>query len=114
MKTVTKEYHVLEKKDLEKVLSEQFDRQVTLAEVECTLQHCMPADEEAPNGAYLEFSADEDTCDSFDLFWDDDKGGHFFDGVQLALENEWPTPDELFAFDVSEFADFSSEVDDSD
>ena len=114
MKTVKKEFHVLEKEDLERALSEQFDRPVKLSEVECTLQHCMPADEETPNGAYLEFTADEDECASFDLFWDDDKDGHFFDGVQLALEDEWPTPDELFAFDVSEFAEFSSEVDDSD
>ena len=47
------------KKDLEKVLSEQFDREVTLAEVECTLQHCMPADEDAPLGVADGFTPEQ-------------------------------------------------------
>lgn len=114
MKTITKKLNLLEASDIEKALSEHFERPVSLSEVECSLVHCVPCDTYTAEGQYLELTVGDDDTDSFDLFWDEELNGHYLDGKQLSLDCKWADADEVFAFDTSKFKSFESYTDGSD
>ena len=116
MKTTTKtiEINLLEKEDIEKILSSHLGEKIDISDVSCTLVHCIPCDTEEPNGAYLEFEVNGEEVDSFDVIWDDDEGCHRYKNKKLRLDEPWVTEEEIFAFDTSLFASFDSIVDGSD
>jgi hypothetical protein len=108
------ENNLLEIEDIEKALSSYLDEEVRISDVECTLVHSIPCDTGEPDGAYLEFNINGCEVCSFDLFWDDAKRGHYINDKQLVLDRPWVTEDEIFDFDVDEFASFESTIDGSD
>lgn len=114
MKTITKELNLLDVEDVEKAISEYLGRKVDISEVDCYLAFCVPADTCEPDGMYLNFEIDEESFDSFDLFWDDDKDGYYLDGKVLSLSEPYAKVEEIFNFDVSAFKSFETGVDSSD
>ena len=114
MKNVTKELNLLDVEDIESALSDYFEKKVTISEVICTLTHFIPLDTQEPCGACLDFQIGDDSCDSFDLFYDEDLNGHYLNGKRLSLDEPWLPEEEIFAFDVSMFKSFESAVDTSD
>lgn len=117
MKTITKELNLLDREDLEKAVSEYLGREVSVSEIECTLVHCVPCDTEEPNGAYLELQIGDDSCDSYDLFWDEELDGHYLEGKRLSLDEAWADAEEIFDQDTlttDDFKSFESSVDGSD
>jgi len=116
MVTITQELNLLEIEDLESALSKHYGKEIKLSDVNCTLVHCIPMDTGHPSGQYLEITVEgeEDETDSLDLFFDYDLHGHFLDGKELSLDEEWAIEVEIFAFSVSEFHSYDSYVDSSD
>ena len=119
MKTITKNYNALDVEDIENAVSKEIGKEVKINDIKCILEHSIPRDEEVPSGQILRFLVDADDthpygycCDSIDL-WDGEEG-HFLNGKQLALDEEWARADIIFAFDVSLFKSFEEEVDGSD
>ena len=117
MTTITKELNLLDKEDLEKAVSEFLGRDVSVSEMECTLVHSIPADTGEPDGAILELTTGDDSCDSLDLFWGENMGGHYLNGKRLSLDEPWATAEEIFNPDtltMDDFKSFDSRVDGSD
>ena len=119
MKTITKKYNALEIEDIENAVSEYIGKDVKISDIKCILEHCIPLDEGVPSGQILIFMVDGDEenpygfhCDSIDLW--DGEDGHFLNGKQLALDEDWASADMIFAFDTDEFKSFDEEVDGSD
>lgn len=113
MKTIIKELNLLDIEDIEKAVSSQMDRQVTISEIECSLVYCIPCDSGEASGMYLEFTVDDEQLYSFDLFYDEDDG-HCLDGKKLSLDEPWLPVSEVFNFDTSAFKSFDSWTDSSD
>ena len=63
---------------------------------------------------YFSLKIGAESCDSFDLFWDDEKDGHYLNGTRLCLDEPWLPVEEIFNFDVSAFKSFDSWTDSSD
>ena len=61
-----------------------------------------------------QLNIEDDSCDSFDLFWNDDLTGHYLDGKRLCLDEPWLPVEEIFNFDISVFKSFDSWTDSSD
>ena len=114
MKTIMKELNLLDIEDIEQAISKHFDQKVAVSEVECTLVYCIPVDSREPNGAYLDFTIGEDSCDSFDVLYDDELNGHYLNGKRLSLDEPWLPAEEIFNFDVSAFKSFETFIDGSD
>ena len=134
-KHIAIERNLLDIGDIEEALSAFFKRTVSIGDVECTLAHCVPLDTETPSGAYLDFKVEndgnespnlvwnekkedydigDDTCSSFELFWDEEKNGHYLNGKRLSLDEPWLPKEEIFSFDVSAFKSFKEWTDSSD
>lgn len=73
MTTKIKELNLLDVEDIEGALSEYFEREIKLSEVECNLVYCVPIDGGGLCGSYLQFFAGDDECSSYDLFEDEDE-----------------------------------------
>ena len=113
MKTIIKELNLLDIEDIENAVSSRIERQVTIAEIECSLVYCIPCDSGKASGMYLELTVDDEQLYSFDLFYDDDNG-HYLDGKKLSLDEPWLPASEVFNFDTSVFKSFDSWADSSD
>lgn len=114
MKTIIKELILLDIEDVEEALSSYWGRSVSIAEVECTLTYCIPADTATPSGMYLDFRDGDKFCDSFDLFDEDESYIFTWKDKQLSLNEAWLPVEEIFAFDVSAFKQFNVDTDSSD
>lgn len=66
-----------------------------------------------PDGVSLTFQVGDDCCVDDDLFLNEkDEDSRYWDGTEISamgLDYIYPFPDEIFAFDVSEFKSFSTE-----
>lgn len=107
MKTITKEVNVLERSDIEQVLSKSLEEKVSIADVSCLLTYLMYEKSGEPCGMELDFEVGDKHRDSFDLFWDKDADGYYFEGKPLCLELPWLPPKDLFDFDISLFKCFN-------
>ncbi len=114
MTTVTKELNLLDAEDVERSVSERLGRTIRIREMECRLNHRIPFVSGEPGGAYLVFKVGEEACDSYDLFWDKEREGHFLRGRRLSLDEAWASAADVFSFDVSGFKQFDSWIDTSD
>ena len=114
MKTIIKELNLLDIEDIEKAISSHLGKKISISEVDCSLVHCVPCDTGMASGMYLEFTVGDEYFSSFDLFWDDDKKGHYLNEVHLGLEESWLEPEEVFNFDTSVFHSFDRYTDGSD
>lgn len=113
----TFEFDALEKEDIEKAITDFLGRPVTLSDVDCTVIYWIHSvDEEIfrayPDGVGLTFQVGDDCCDDDDLFLNGkDEGSRYWNGTEISamgLDYNYPFPDEIFAFDVSEFKSFST------
>ena len=114
MTTITKEINLLDVSDIEQAVSKHLGRTVVISEIECSLAYCIPMDSGEASGMYFELNIEDDSCDSFDLFWNDDLTGHYLDGKRLCLDEAWLPVEEIFNFDISVFKSFDSWTDSSD
>lgn len=119
MKTIIKEINLLDIEDIEEALSSYMGKKISIADVECRLVYCVPADTNEASGMYLEFIADENTSfidgpASFDIFKNDMDEYHYWKGKKLSLDEPWLPVEEIFNFDVSAFKSFDSWTDSSD
>ncbi len=110
MKTITKELNLLDVEDIEQALSKYYDREISISEVECSLVYCIPCDTDEPSGMILEFTVDDEFCDSFDVFDEN----HYIGDKELSLNEPWLPVEEVLNFDVSLFKSFDSYTDNSD
>ena len=115
MKTIIKEINLLDKEDIEEAISEYLGRPVSIAEIECTLAYCIPAEQD-PSGAYLEFTVEDEDVDSYDLFYSKEyaEEGHYWKGKRLSIDEPWLPVEEIFNFSIEDFKSFNSWVDSSD
>ena len=109
-KTATKEVNVLERFDIEQALSKRLGRMVDISDVECRLTYFIDKDSFEFDGMTLDFTVDENSCDSIDLFSNADGDYHYIDGKKLCLDEPWLCKDDIFAFDVSLFKYFDTGV----
>ena len=114
MTTKIKELNLLDVEDIEKALSEYFERQIKLSEVERTLVYCVPIDCGGLCGSYLQFFAGDDECSSYDLFEDEDEGKDIVNEMVPSYYYDCLSPEDVFNFDVSAFKSFGMLVDGSD
>lgn len=114
MKTIVKEINLLDIEDIEEAISSHLGKKVSISDVDCSLAYCIPCDTEEPSGMYIAFTIGDKSLDSFDLFWDDDKGCHCLNGKRLCLDEPWLPVEEVFHFDTSAFKSFDSWTDSSD
>ena len=98
----------------EQAVTNYLGRKVSISEIECSLAYCVPMDSGEASGMYFDLTIGADFCDSFDLFYDDELGGHYLDGKPLCLDEPWLPISEIFNFDVSVFKSFGSWTDSSD
>ncbi len=113
-KTVKRKLNLLDAADIEAALSDYFEREISISEVKCTLNYCIPEDTCELDDSYLEFEVGDDWCDSFDLWYDDDEEEVLVDDVVPSFAEACLRPDEIFSFDVSEFESFECVIDSSD
>ena len=110
MTTITKELNLLDVEDIENAVSDFLGESVKISDIDCVLFHAIDTcDGFYPGGSYFELATDEGSCDSFDLFEDDE-----LDGKPLALGETIATKEEIFNFDVSLFRSFEEACDGSD
>ena len=114
MKTIAKELNLLDIEDIEEALSSYWERNMTIAEVECTLTYCIPGDTAIPSSMYLDFANGDEFCDSFDLFDKEESYIFTWKDKELSLNEAWLPIEEIFAFDVSAFKQFKIDIDSSD
>jgi hypothetical protein len=106
MKTITKEYNVLEISDIEKAVSDFLGEPTKISEIDCELKYWID-DDDKPTEMYLDFGE----CTAEDLFYDNELKGYYIDGKRLSLSDPTHPLDEIFAFDVSEFRSFNAWTD---
>ena len=105
MTTITKELNLLDIEDIEEALSTHFGKRVSVSEVTCWFVYHIPFETEIPSRMDLEFSLNGER--PFEgLFWDRDKGGHYWKGKRLALNEPWLPIEEVFNFDTAVFESF--------
>lgn len=104
--TITKELVLLDAQDIEKALSEHFNKEVTLSEVDCQLVYHFHQEIYEGMEAIFYFTVDGDRCDSVDLFFDCDLGRHYLDGTQLALDEPCLPLEQMLNFETSLFKSF--------
>ena len=110
MTTITKEINLLDVEDIEKAVSDYLEENVNISDIDCVLYHVIDTCEGFyPGGSYFELSTDDSTCDSIDLFENDE-----LDGKPLGLGESLATKEEIFNFDVSLFRSFEETCDSSD
>ena len=114
MTTKIKELNLLDVEDIEKAISEYFEREIKLSEVECILMYCVDVDGAELGGSYLRFIVGDDECDSFDLFEDEDEGEDIVNGKVPSYYYDCLSPEDVFNFDVSAFKSFETLIDGSD
>ena len=114
MKTIIKEINLLDIDDVEQAVSVYLGRKVSIAEMDCSLAYCIPADTYKPSGMYFVLTLGDVECDSSDLFYDEEMRGHFLNGKPLCLDEPWLPINKIFNFDVSAFNSFDSWTDMSD
>lgn len=106
MKTITKEYNLLEISDIEKAVSDFLGEPTKISEIYCELVYWID-DDDKPTEMYLDFGE----CSAWDLFYDKELKGYYIDGKRLSLSDPSHPLDEIFAFDVSEFRGFETWTD---
>ena len=113
--TGNEQLKILSKQDIEKAVSAYLNKRVSVSEIECTLVYVIPASTGKPQEMHLSMVVDDKEFSTLDLcFFDQKKKGYYFNGQQLALNSAWQPVNRIFTFDVSEFASFSTEQDNSD
>lgn len=109
MKTITKEIHLLDIEDIEKAVSDYSGEEQSIEEIGCTLFYHL-ADENMPNGmSFVLDDAEGEFISSYDLFYDEEKKGHYLNGKRLSLDEPWLPVNEIFNFDVSAFCSFETD-----
>jgi hypothetical protein len=113
MKTIVKEFYMLDIEDIEKAVSEYSGEQQNIEDIGCTLFYHF--DGFRPNG--MSFVLDDvngEFISSYDLFYDKEKKGHYLNGKRLNLDEPWLSENEVFCFDISAFGSFEidTELDD--
>jgi hypothetical protein len=101
MKTIIKEYNVLEISDIEKAASDFLGEPTKISEIDCELKYWID-DDDQPTEMFLDFGE----CSAWDLFYNEELKGYYIDGKRLSLSDLWHPVNEIFAFDVSEFGSF--------
>ena len=116
MKTVTKEFVLLEKGEIEEAVTKYLGKKenVTIGQMECVLTYTVDISTYQPDGMMLDIKVGEKWIDAFDLFWDDDTDTYLCKGKEISLNEEFLSPEYIFAFDVKLFKCFTTETDTSD
>ena len=114
MKTITKEYVVLEQGDIEEVVSAQIGREVSISEISCCLTYYFDVESGMPGGMYLDFEIDGEYVDSYDVFFDEEKDIYCYKGKEFSLNEDFLQPDCIFGFDTKLFKKFKISADNSD
>ena len=107
--------HQLSPGDIEKAVSAYLQRKVSISEIGCTLVYVIPASSGQPLEMHLNLTVGSDEFTSLDLtLFDYEKGGYFYEGKHLALDEAWLPASEIFSFDTSRFQSFDTCEDNSD
>ena len=106
MKTIKKEFNVLEISDFEKAVSDFLEEPTNISEIDCELKYWID-DNGQPTEMFLDFG----DCSAYDLFYNEELDGYYIDGKRLSLSDPTHPLDEIFAFDVSEFCSFDAWTD---
>ena len=107
-RAITKEVNILERSDIEQALSRQFGQAVSISEVACVLTYFIDKDSFEFDRMTLDFTVNENTCDSIDLFSNAEGGYHYIEGKRLCLDEPWLSKEDIFAFDISLFKCFDT------
>lgn len=110
MKTITKEFNLLDIEDIEEALSACLEKEIAISDVECTMWRSVTEQELLPQRIILAFITDEMSCDdepiySFEIF-SKEKDGFYWKGKRLALNEPYLPVEQIFNFDVSKFKAF--------
>ena len=100
--------------DVEGAVSAYLNRRVSISEITCTLIYVIPKSTGKPKEMHLDMIVSDQEITSLDLFFDQNRKAYYFKGRQLALDSAWRAEKEIFAFDVSAFKTFNTEVDEED
>ena len=105
MKTITKEYNVLEISDIEKSVSKYLGKPTSINEMRCSFVYLL-ADDYSPYGMEFLLFVRGENVTSYDLFYDEEKNGYYLNGDRLGLDEPWLPINEVFNFDTSAFRFF--------
>ena len=108
MKTITKEYVVLEQKDIEEVVSAFIGREVSISEINCCLMYYFNVETCMPHGMELVFEIGGEYVDSYDVLYDKEKRVYCYNGKILSLDEDFLQPDCIFGFDTKLFKKFTT------
>ena len=112
---VNEQLRPLSKQDIEKAVSAYLNKRVFVSEIECTLVYVIPASKGKPQEMHLSMVVGDKEFSSLDLcFFNPQKKGYYHKGKRLALDAAWLPANKIFSFDISEFASFTTEEDNSD
>ena len=110
MKSIIKEMNLLDIEDIEQAVTNYTGEDASIKDIGCTLFYHLSS-EDRPNG--MSFVLDDingDFISSYDLFYDEEKKGHFLNGKRLSLDEPWLQVNEIFNFDVSAFSSFETDT----
>ena len=132
MKTIVKEIHLLDIEDIEKAASAYTGVPQSINEMQCSFIYYLADDflpkeigfilyglnigdsnrgslEDFLDEAYFfngTLCTDKSVVSSRDLFYDEEKKGHYLNGKHLNLDAPWIPINEVFNFDTSAFGSF--------
>ena len=113
MKTIVKEINLLDIEDIEKAVSDYLGEPVSIKDMSCSFVYSL-AEDYSPSGMRFFICGSEDDVTSYDLFYDEEKKGHYLNGKRLALDEPWLPVNEVFNFDTSVFRFFESYTEDDE
>ena len=101
--------------DIEKAVSTYLQRKVSISEIRCCLVYVIPASSGQPLEMHLNLTVGKEEFTSLDLIlFDYQKGGYYYEGKRLALDEPWLPASEIFSFDTALFQSFETCEDNSD
>ena len=112
MKTIVKEIHLLDIEDIEKAVSDYLGVPVSINEMSCSFVYHISGFD--PNGMGFNLFSKGEFVSNYDLFYDEEKKGHYLNGKRLCLDEPWLPVNEVFNFDPSVFSFYESYHEDDD
>ena len=107
IETLPNTTHPLGLQDVEYAVSAYLKKQVSIADICCTLVYVIPASTGEPQEMHLAMTVDTKEFSSLDLmFFDKKRQTYCMHGKRLALDLPWMPVEEIFSFDVSLFKSF--------
>ena len=113
IKTVNKEYNLLDIEDIEEALSAFAGEEMSISNIRCELTYFVSLDCDSQTPITLYFIDEDQDCledaFSFDVFQNEEGEPNYWKGKLLAINEHYLPVDLLFNFDVSAFHSFEIE-----